>query len=80
MHRAVIVFADGGSDKPHIVREELTALREQGVVVAGFGMTAAGRAMEAVYAPEAQTIERIEDLPAAGVQYLVTLIKKWYNI
>ncbi|MBI2523803.1 VWA domain-containing protein [Candidatus Peregrinibacteria bacterium] len=80
MHRAVIVFADGGSDRPRAVREELTALHEQGVIAAGFGMTAAGRAMEVVYAPEAQTIERIEDLPDAGVQYLVALIKKWYNI
>ncbi len=80
MHRAVIVFADGGSDNAALVRAELQKFREEGIPVTGFGMTASGRAMEAVYAPDGRTIERIEQLPDIGVRYVVNLLKEWYNI
>ena len=80
MHRAVIVFADGGSDNVSLVRAELQKFREEGIPVTGFGMTASGRAMEAVYAPDGRTIERIEQLPDIGVRYVVNLLKEWYNI
>lgn len=80
MHRAVLMFADGGSDKAGLVREELERIRSKGIVAGGFGMTEAGRAMEAVYAPDGRTIERIEQLPDIGVRYVVNLLKEWYNI
>ena len=80
IHRAVLVFADGGSDDAVLVREELQKFREKGIPVAGFGMTASGRAMEVVYAPDGKTIERIEQLPDIGVRYVVNLLKEWYNI
>ncbi len=80
IHRAVLVFADGGSDNAALVRAELQKFREEGIPVAGFGMTASSRAMEAVYAPDGRTIERIEQLPDIGVRYVVNLLKEWYNI
>lgn len=80
MHRAVLVFADGGSDDAQAVRDELERIRDKGVIAAGFGMTASGRAMEAVYAPDGRTIEQIDQLPDIGVRYVVNLLKEWYNI
>lgn len=80
MHRAVLMFADGGSDNAGLVRQELEQIRGKGIIAGGFGMTEAGKAMEAVYAPDGRTIERIEQLPDIGVRYVVNLLKEWYNI
>jgi hypothetical protein len=80
MHRAVLIFADGGSDDAQAVHDELERIRSKGIIAGGFGMTASGRAMEAVYAPDGRTIEHIDQLPDIGVRYVVNLLKEWYNI
>ncbi len=80
MHRFVAVFADGGSDNPAAVRAEIEAMRNEGTVVYGFGVTESGRAMEAVYHPDATTVPDTAKLPEIGMKTLVETIKKWYNV
>lgn len=80
MNRFVSMFADGGSDDASKVRQQLTDMRDEGIDVFGFGVTQSGRAMEAVYAPHAQTIPDASKLAEAGIGQLVKTIKKWYNV
>jgi transglutaminase-like putative cysteine protease len=80
MNRFVAVFADGGSDNAASVRRKIKAMRANGSVVFGFGVTNSGRAMEAIYAPDAKTIPDASKLAESGVQTLVETVKKWYNI
>ena len=79
MHRAILMFSDGGTQEQDSVRNEIAKMRIQGMVVAGFGITNEGRAMEAAYAPDGRTIENVEQLPDAGIRYIVNLLNTWYN-
>lgn len=80
MHRFVAVFADGGSDNKSKVRATTKKMRDEGTAVFGFGVTESGRAMEAVYAPDAKTIPDTSKLAQSGIQELVKTVKKWYNV
>jgi len=63
LKKIVIVFTDGGSDKPDRVQSALKVLRDSGVIVIGVGMTEAGRPVIETYAPNALVVEDVTKLP-----------------
>jgi hypothetical protein len=68
LKKIVIVFTDGGSDKPARVQVALNGtddkkgLRESGVVVIGVGITEAGSPVLTTYAPDAMVVEEVDKL------------------
>jgi hypothetical protein len=80
MHRFAAVFADGGSNNASAVRNIVQNMRDDGIVVYGFGVTASGSAMEVVYAPDGSTVEDSSKLAEVGLKMLVKTVKKWYDI
>ena len=76
----VAVFADGGSNNPASTMKEIKAIRDQGYIVYGFGITNSAQAMKAVYAPDAVIVPKSSDLAAIGLNALTKTIKNWYNI
>jgi len=79
MHRFVAVFADGGSDHAGAVRNIVKEMREEGTVVYGFGITKSGREMEAVYAPDAKTIEDTSKLAETGIKVFIQQLVKIFE-
>ncbi|MEK7498529.1 MAG: VWA domain-containing protein [Patescibacteria group bacterium] len=63
LKKIVFVFTDGGSDSAPRVQNTLKKLRDAGVVVIGIGLTEAGRPVMATYAPDAQVVNTVSDLP-----------------
>lgn len=64
LKKIVIIFTDGGSDKPAEVQARLKALRDAGIVAIGVGITASGAPVLTTYAPNALVVEDVAQLPA----------------
>ncbi len=63
LKKIVFVFTDGGSDNVSRVQTALKNLRDVGVVVIGVGLTRAGEPARTTYAPNAQVVENVANLP-----------------
>lgn len=63
LKKIVFVFTDGGSDNVGRVQTALKNLRNAGVVVIGVGLTKAGEPARTTYAPNAQVVENVTNLP-----------------
>lgn len=63
LKKIVFVFTDGGSDSVPRVQKALKSLRDIGIVVIGVGLTQAGKPAEMTYAPTAQVVNNVKDLP-----------------
>jgi hypothetical protein len=63
LKKIVFVFTDGGSDSVARVQKALKSLRDDGIVVVGIGLTQAGEQAVTTYAPNAQVVNNISDLP-----------------
>jgi len=63
LKKIVIVFTDGGSNKPAEVQANLKKLGDSGVVVIALGMTKAGKPVLSTYAPNAQVVEDVSKIP-----------------
>ena len=63
LKKIVFVFTDGGSDSVARVQNVLQKLRKDGVVVIGVGLTSAGAPAKTTYAPNAEVVENITNLP-----------------
>ncbi len=63
LKKIVFVLTDGGSDNVSRVQNVLRNLRDAGVVVVGIGLTRAGEPAVTTYAPKAQVVENVVDLP-----------------
>lgn len=63
LKKIVFVFTDGGSDDVGRVQTALKKLRKDGVVVIGVGLTSAGAPAKDTYAPNAEIVENITNLP-----------------
>ncbi|OIO46965.1 MAG: hypothetical protein AUJ28_01545 [Parcubacteria group bacterium CG1_02_37_51] len=63
LKKIVFVFTDGGSDEVARVKKVLQKLRKDGVVVIGVGLTSAGAPAKMTYAPNAEVVENITNLP-----------------
>ena len=68
--KIVIVFTDGGSDKPAEVQVALKNLRETGLVAIGVGITKSGEAVLSTYAPDALVAEDVSKLPLVLAELL----------
>jgi len=65
LKKIVIVMTDGESGDADRVKGVTTALRENGVVVIGLGITSGGMAVLKTYAPIALVVEDVKGLPGA---------------
>jgi len=65
LKKIVFVFTDGGSDNASRVQNVLRKLRDAGIVVVGIGLTEAGQPVMTTYAPQAQVVHTISDIPLA---------------
>ena len=63
LKKIVFVFTDGGSDRVPRVQKALKSLRDIGVIVVGIGLTEAGEPAKTTYAPNAQVVNNVKDLP-----------------
>ncbi|MBI5153424.1 MAG: VWA domain-containing protein [Parcubacteria group bacterium] len=63
LKKIVFVLTDGGSDSASRVQQVLKQLRGSGIVVVGIGLTEAGRSAVTTYAPDAQVVYTMSDLP-----------------
>lgn len=63
LKKVVFVFTDGGSDSVSKVQTALKKLRDAGVVVVGIGLTKDGEPAKTTYAPNAEVVENVENLP-----------------
>ena len=63
LKKIVFVFTDGGSDSVARVQKALKGLRDDGIVVVGIGLTEAGEPAKTTYAPNAQVVNNVIDLP-----------------
>lgn len=63
LKKIVFVFTDGGSDSVPRVQKALKSLRDTGIVVVGIGLTKAGEPAVTTYAPNAQVVNNVKDLP-----------------
>lgn len=63
--KVVIVLSDGESQDAARVQRSCEKLRQKGIIVLGFGMTASGQAVKETYKPDAEVIEDIRTLPKA---------------
>lgn len=63
LKKIVFVFTDGGSDSVERAQKALKSLRDTGVVVIGVGLTQAGEPAMTTYAPNAQIVNNVSDLP-----------------
>ena len=70
LKKIVIVFTDGGSDKPAEVQVALKNLRETGLVAIGVGITKSGEAVLSTYAPDALVVEDVSKLPLVLAELL----------
>lgn len=74
----VAVSLDGGSNDPTSVRAVLKRMRSAGTVVYGYGMTAAARPIEAIYAPDVKVTDDLSALPALLADDTLSVFKKLY--
>lgn len=63
LKKIVFVFTDGGSDSVSRVQKALKDLRDTGIIVVGIGLTKAGEPAITTYAPNAQVVNNVTDLP-----------------
>jgi hypothetical protein len=63
LKKIVFVFTDGGSGSVSRVQKALKSLRDIGIIVVGVGLTQAGAPAETTYAPNAQVVGNVSDLP-----------------
>jgi len=63
LKKIVFVFTDGGSDNVARVQKSLKSLRDTGIVVVGIGLTEAGEPSITTYAPNAQVVRDVSNLP-----------------
>src|SRR3989338_6817293 len=63
--KVVVVLSDGESQDAARVQSSCEKLRQKGIIVLGFGMTASGQAVKETYKPDAEVIEDIRTLPKA---------------
>jgi hypothetical protein len=63
LKKIVFVFTDGGSDSVERVQKALKSLRDTGIIVVGVGLTQAGAPAKETYAPNAQVVNNVSDLP-----------------
>lgn len=63
--KVVVVLSDGESQDAARVQRTCERLRQKGIIVLGFGMTASGQAVKETYKPDTEVIENISDLPKA---------------
>jgi len=63
--KVVVVLSDGESQDAARVQRSCEKLRQKGIIVLGFGMTASGQAVKETYKPDAEVIEDIRTLPKA---------------
>ncbi|MBP6911925.1 MAG: VWA domain-containing protein [Candidatus Pacebacteria bacterium] len=61
--KIVFVFTDGGSNNVARVQKALKSLRDAGMIVIGIGLTEAGLPAVTTYAPNAQVVNNVTDLP-----------------
>ena len=63
--KVIVVLSDGESQDAARVQRSCEKLRQRGIIVLGFGMTASGQAVKETYKPDAEVIEDIRTLPKA---------------
>lgn len=63
LKKIVFVFTDGGSDDVSRVQKALKSLRDTGIVVIGIGLTESGQPAVTTYAPNAEVVKNISNLP-----------------
>lgn len=63
LKKIVFVFTDGGSDDAVRVQKALKSLRDIGIVVIGIGLTQAGEPAKVTYAPNAEVVNEVNNLP-----------------
>ena len=63
--KVIVVLSDGESQDAARVQRSCEKLRQRGIIVLGFGMTASGQAIKETYKPDAEVIEDIRTLPKA---------------
>jgi hypothetical protein len=63
LKKIVIVLTDGGSDSVSKVQIALKGLQDSGIVVVGIGLTKDGEPARTTYAPNAQVVENVTNLP-----------------
>ena len=78
--RLVIVLADGGTDSDKVAdrEKEKKLLREMGVIVAGLGLTEAGKAMKAAYYPDGGWTESVSEMHEWIAEKVIEKAKNFY--
>ncbi|MBU1034583.1 hypothetical protein KKD42_02190 [Patescibacteria group bacterium] len=74
----VVTTLDGGSDNPTAVQGALGRMREKGIVDFAYGMTAAAKPIEYIYAPNAKVTEDLASLPELVSKDTLAVFKKLY--
>ena len=73
--KVVVVLSDGESQDAARVQRSCEKLRQKGIIVLGFGMTASGIAVKETYKPDAEVIEDIRTLPKAMQKVILKYTK-----
>src|SRR3989344_1945466 len=73
--KVVVVLSDGESQDAARVQRSCEKLRQKGIIVLGFGMTASGQAVKETYKPDAEVIEDIRTLPKAMQKVILKYTK-----
>ncbi|TSC61910.1 MAG: hypothetical protein Greene041614_833 [Parcubacteria group bacterium Greene0416_14] len=66
--KVIVVLSDGES-------QDAEKLRQKGIIILGFGMTASGQAVKETYKPDAEVIEDISTLPKAMQKVILKCTK-----
>ena len=73
--KVIVVLSDGESQDAARVQRSCEKLRQKGIIVLGFGMTASGQAVKETYKPDAEVIEDIRTLPKAMQKVILKYTK-----
>ena len=73
--KVIVVLSDGESQDATRVQRACEKLRQKGIIVLGFGMTASGQAVKETYKPDAEVIEDIRTLPKAMQKVILKYTK-----